>query len=103
MNVLDQYVGCNDCQNEMPVKEAFDLAFRSWPQQGWIAFKCPTCGGWNHLSVADATVLEGYLDGTPGPCFVQKRRVFAGDLRVKIQSDGIELQALNLRWLVPSA
>lgn len=103
MNVLDQYVGCNGCQNEMPVKEAFDLASKAWPQQGWIAFKCPVCKEWNHLAVADATVLEGYLDGAPGPCFLQKRRINAGDLRVKIQASGIELRALNLRWLIPSS
>jgi len=103
MNVLDQYVGCNECQNEMTVKDALDLASKSWPQHRWIAFKCPVCGGWNQLSVTEGTVLEGWLDGAPAPCFVLKRRVNAGDLRVKIQSGGIELRALNLRWLIPPA
>ena len=102
MNVCDQYVGCNECQHEMPVREAFDRASRSWPFQGWIWFKCPECGGGNHLLVRDEAVIEGYLDGVPEPSFVQKRRINAGDLRVTLQSDGIKLRALNLQWVIPS-
>ena len=74
-SVIDQYVGCNECMAEFAIQDVLDIAFRSWPQKSWIAFRCPNCGSTNHLQLTRDTVTEGYLDGAPAPCFIPKRTV----------------------------
>jgi hypothetical protein len=102
-SVLDRYVGCNHCTGECSVQDAFDVAFKSWPQQSWIAFRCPTCKQANHLRVEEGIVTEGYLDGAPAPCFIIKRAVRIPGLAVSLHSDGITIRNLNLKWWIPSS
>jgi hypothetical protein len=101
LNVLDQYVGCGECMHEQTVRDALDACFASWPQQSWVAFRCPECGGVNHLEVREGSVIEGYLDGAPGPSLVVKRRVPLDDFYVRARGDAIEIRNLNLRWVIP--
>jgi hypothetical protein len=102
-SVLNQYVGCNECTTECSVEEAFDSAFRSWPQQSWIAFHCKGCGAANQLQVVQDTVMEGYLDGSPAPVFRVKRIIHIDGFSVSLKDDRITLKNLNLRWSIPSA
>jgi hypothetical protein len=101
-SVLDQYVGCNECTAEFSVQDAFDAAFKSWPQQSWIAFHCSVCGTTNHLHVERDTVTEGYLDGAPAPCFIVKRIVHIARLYVSVQTATITMKNLNLKWVISS-
>ena len=82
-SVLDQYVGCNECMAEISVQHAFEIAYASWPNQSWIAFRCETCGCSNPLLVCNDSLTEGYLSGAPAPYLIPKRRVSVPGLRTR--------------------
>ena len=84
------------------MRDALDACFASWPQQYWAAFRCPQCKGVNHLEVRDGLLVEGYLDGFPGPSLVVKRRLQLDDFHVRAHELGIEIRSLNLRWEIPA-
>ena len=99
-SVLNQYL---DCMGTTLVSDAFDIASRSWPQQMWIAYHCPTCGTVNHFALRPNTITQGYLDGAPGPCLVPTRTIDIPKLSVAATRDGIEIKTLNLSWNIPAS
>ncbi|MCX5658690.1 MAG: hypothetical protein NTW19_03085 [Planctomycetota bacterium] len=88
--------------HELIVRDALDACFASWPQQSWIAFRCPKCSAVNHLKVWDGSLAEGDLDGVPGPAFIIKRRLRLDDFHVRARERDIELRSLDLQWTIPA-
>lgn len=97
-SVFNQYLDCTDCMGTTRVSDVFDIAFGSWPQQMWIAYRCPTCATVNHIAVRPNTVTEGYIDGAPEPCLVPTRTIGVPSMRVTATNNGIQIRALNLSW-----
>jgi hypothetical protein len=102
MAITGQYVSCLECTHEPTIKTALDLAFKSWPNQSWIAFRCPICEEVNHLHIGNGFVAEGYLDGFPSPSFIQRKIIPIDDFRVGPKSNMLRIASLNLKWEVPS-
>ena len=100
-SVLNQYLDCTDCMGNTLLSDAFDIAFQSWPQQMWVAYKCQTCDTVNHLGLHRDTVTQGYLDGAPSPCLIPTRQLSIEKLSVAAKSDGITIKNLNLSWHIP--
>jgi len=99
--VDEEYVNCGGCETQTTVREAFDAAYRSWPTQLWIAYRCPACGTTNHLEVRTNRIIEGYLDGAPAPCLIAARDIRISDMSVKRMNAGVVIKNLNLGWFVP--
>ncbi|EMI24360.1 hypothetical protein [Rhodopirellula europaea] len=102
-SVLNQYLDCTDCMGTTLLSDAFDIAFQSWPQQMWIAYRCPTCETVNHLGLNRDLVTQGYLDGAPGPCLVPTRQIHVEQLSVTAKSGGLTIKTLNLSWSIPAS
>jgi len=102
-SVLNQYLDCTDCMGTTLLSDAFDIAFKSWPQQMWIAYRCPTCDTVNHLGLQRDSVAQGYLDGAPGPSLVPTRQLLVDELSVAAKPDGITVKNLNLSWHIPAS
>jgi hypothetical protein len=81
---------------------ALDACYASWPQQSWLAIRCPGCAGVNHLEVREGCVSEGYLDGAPGLSFVIKRRVIVDDFHITAGIDSIEIRSISHHWVIPA-
>ncbi|MEM6472672.1 MAG: hypothetical protein AAF802_24135 [Planctomycetota bacterium] len=102
-SVLNQYLDCTDCMGTTLLSDAFDLAFKSWPQQMWIAYRCPACDAVNDLRVNSDMVTQGYLDGFLGPCLIPTRQLHVEQLSVAAKPDGIAIKTLNLSWDIPAS
>ena len=102
-SVLNQYLDCTRCMGTTLVSEAFDIAFQSWPQQMWIAYRCPTCENVVHIALKQDEVTQGYIDGAPGPCHIPTRTIDIPNLSVSAKPDGIRIKTLNLAWHIPTA
>jgi len=102
-SVLNQYLDCTHCMETTLVSDAFDLAFKSWPQHMWIAYHCPTCDAVNHIALKSNTIAQGYLDGAPSPCHISTRMIDIPKLSVAGKRDGIQINALNLSWNIPAS
>ena len=101
-SVLSEYLGCTGCTAEYTVQTALDVCFRVWPQQHWLAFKCPECNETNHIEVIDGLVRQGYLDGAPGPCFVLTRSVPLDKFKAKWSDEGVVIKNVGLTWTIPT-
>ena len=101
-SVLNQYLDCTDCMGSTLVSDALDIAFKSWPQQMWIAYRCPTCNTVNHIALKSNSITQGYLDGAPGPCHIPTRTIDIPKLMVASKSDRILIKTLNLSWNIPA-
>jgi hypothetical protein len=82
------------------VSDAFEIAFQSWPQQIWIAYRCPTCETVNHLALKRDVITQGYIDGAPGPCHIPTRTIHIPNLLVVAKTEGIQIKTLNLSWKI---
>ncbi len=102
-SVLNQYLDCTDCMGTTKVSEAYDIAFKSWPQQMWIAYRCPTCETVNHIALKSNTITQGYIDGAPGPCHIPTRNIDIPKLSVAATTDGIRIKTLNVSWNIPAS
>ena len=102
-SVLNQYLDCTDCTGTTLVSDAFDMAFKSWPQQMWIGYRCPACDAVNHLSLASNTVVQGYIDGAPGLCHHPTRTIQIPKLSVTATTDAIRIKTLNLTWSISAS
>ena len=83
--------------------DALDIAFKSWPQQMWIAYHCPTCDTVNHIALKSNAITQGYIDGAPGPCHIPTRTIDIPNLSVVANADGIRIKTLNLSWNIPAS
>lgn len=97
-SVLSEYVGCTGCMKEVTVVEAFDTVRRCWPLKNWIQFECTECGEKNLMEIKCGSVSEGFIDGTPAPCFISKRTLSIDDLSVKRKGEKLVVKALNMHW-----
>ena len=102
-SVLNQYLDCMDCMGTTLVSEAFDIAFKSWPQQMWIAYHCPTCDAVNHIALKSSAITQGYIDGAPGLCHIPTRVIDIPKLSITATPDGIRIKTLNLSWDIPAS
>ena len=102
-SVLNQYLDCTDCMGNTLLSDAFDIAFQSWPQQMWIAYRCPTCDAVNHLGLQRDSVTQGYIDGGPAPCLIPTRQLPIPKLSVTGKPGGIAMKNLNLSWHISAS
>ena len=102
-SVLNQYLDCTDCMGTTLVSHAFDIAFKSWPEQMWIAYRCPACDTVNHIALKSNTITQGYIDGAPAPCHVSTRIIDIPRLAVSGKRDGSHIKTLNLSWNIPAS
>ena len=100
--VLDQLLPCLHCESAFTLRNLFDAAKGSWPNQKWIAVGCPSCSQTIHLQLRYTTLSVGELDGFPGPSFVPKRNVDISQMSHSTQNDGINLYYQSLTWFIPS-
>lgn len=102
-SVLNQYLDCSDCVGTLRVSDAFGIAFSFWPQQMWIAYRCPTCDTVNHIALKSNSITQGYLNGAPDLLLIPTRTIHIPNLSLRSTNDGIQIKTLNLSLSIPAS
>jgi hypothetical protein len=95
-------VVCRACSRSIPIAQALDRCFVSWPHHSWVAFRCPDCEAVNHLALRAGVIEEGSLDGGPGPCFIEHRLHAVRTLQVVPDRNGLAVTMQDRKWYIPA-
>lgn len=84
---------CPLCKGEFTITQLLEACSVAWANQKWIYFSCPKCRGNSHVELRPGGKFAlGYIDGGPGPCFIESDEYIAPNLKFSVRSEAITVQ-----------
>jgi hypothetical protein len=84
---------CPLCKAQFTVTQLLEACTVAWTNQEWIYFICPECKGHSHVALRRGGEFAiGYIDGGPGPCFIESEKYCVPNMKFSIRNDAITVR-----------
>ena len=81
---MKKLLPCPKCRTEHDVSSILEHSDFSWPELGWIYFKCPHCSEHTHIYLDNNIMATVNYLGAPGPNWNINKSIDVPNLVVRI-------------------